>query len=378
MAQPKHRIPELDIARALAVLAIIVYHTGMIFSSAAYPGAGAPGRFVSFLDTFHLYTLFIVSGYLTRFDAPLTGRGVAKAARTLLLPYVVCCLFIMVGATAWSWRAGDPNATAQLTRWGEAALWGAGAQHPLALVQVERIGGIWFLPALFWAKLFIGAIARLKPAPKTTVIVGGFALAVWSANVVWLPLSIQSGLAAAAFMYVGWLMREHAEQLQRIRIPLTLVSLACWAAAAVWGGNSSIAMCAFPAGPIDVLGGIGATWCLLRLGVVLAAHVKPVASLLELVGRNTLPLFALHIVEDNTLPWWRLIQILLETCGAHPWTWIMLVACRLAIEAILVGLVFLVPFLRRVFFPHSRTTLRGAISRAARALDTASQVTCEG
>ena len=373
MSKATRRIPELDIARAIAVIAIIVYHTGMIFSKQAYPGAGAPEWLVKFLDTFHLYTLFIVSGYLTNFDRSLSVSLVLKAARSTLLPYVISCVFIIGGAAVWAQALGtDPGEAAQ--RWFEASWWGAGAQHPLALIpDLERIGGIWFLPALFWAKLYIGIFGKLPEPGKAVAMAAGLAFGIISQEHVWLPLSIQSGIAAAFFMYIGWLLRTHADAIARYRIPITLVAFTCWVVAIMNGGNSSIAMCAFPAGAIDIIGGIGASWCILRFSALVARYVPAVSAPLELAGRNTLPLFSLHIVEDNTLPMWILLPTLLATNGAHPWTWIALAAGRVLFDIMLVGLVFLVPWLRRVFFPHCRIMLRETGATFWRALYAASE-----
>lgn len=358
MSITTRRIPELDIARAIAVIAIIVYHTGMVFSEPLYPGAGMPEWLPKFLDTFHLYTLFIVSGYLTNFNRPLSGSLVAKAARSALLPYAISCLFIIGGSAMWACALGtDPAEQAQ--RWFEAALWGAGAQHPLALVpDLERIGGIWFLPALFWAKLYIGATAKLGDKGKLVAMLAALAFGMVSANYVWLPLSIQSGIAGAAFMYVGWLFRTHADALAAHRIPVTVVSAGLWIAAIAYGGNSSIAMCAFPAGIIDIAGGIGASWCILRVSALIARHAHGLSRALECAGRNTLPLFALHIVEDNTLPMWIILPTLITSCGAHPWSWVALACARLLFDAMLVGLMYVTPLLRTVFFPHIRVRLR--------------------
>lgn len=351
----KQRIPELDIARALAVVSIIIYHTGLLFGEASYDG-GMPWDIVRFLDTFHLYVLFIVSGYLTSFDAPLTGRGVLKSARGLLLPYLVSCLIIIGGgAISAGLQMGDPLLAAG--NWTQAALWGAGSDHEFALVHVLRIGGIWYLPALFWAKLFIGLIAKLKPKAKTVMVVALFALSYISGLFVWLPMSIQSGLGAILYMYIGYQLYRHADLVERFRIPIVIVSAVLWGLAIAFGGNSSLSMCIYPAGIIDIAGGIGATLCILTVAKLMARFLTGPASALEAVGKNTLALFTIHIIEDNITPWTIVIDILQKTIGYKPETWIPFLCVRLLVDALLMGIFYLIPPLRMVFFPHVK---RGA------------------
>lgn len=351
--QAKRRIPELDIARAVAVVSIIVYHTGLIFSSAMYPESGFPPKVVPMLDTFHLYVLFIVSGYLTDFDRPLTAAGVLKAARGLMLPYLVASLLIVAGTSLAAALQGL-DAGEQAVRWAQAALWGAGSDHAHALVHVTRIGGIWYLPALFWAKLFIGLIARLSPGRKALAVAAMFAVSYVSGMFVWLPLSIQSGLGAVAYMYIGFSLRRAREAIDRHIAPVLAVSAALWIPALAIGGNSSLAMCAYPAGIIDILGGIGATICILYAARLVARRLHAVAVPLELVGRNTLALFAMHIVEDNVAPWGPMIDTLRLSFGDNPLTWVILTCSRLLLDAMLVGAMYLLPPTRAVFFPHAR------------------------
>ncbi len=368
-AQSKRRIPELDIARAIAVVSIIIYHTGLTFSAEMFPKSGFPPQIVPVLDTYHLYVLFIVSGYLTDFDRPLTARGVLKSARGLLLPYLVACLLIIAGAAISAALQGfDP--AEQALRWTQAALWGAGSDHEFALAHVTRIGGIWYLPALFWAKLFIGLIARLSPRKKAVAVVLMFAVSYVSGLFIWLPMSIQSGLGAVAYMYIGSLIRRFRKTLDRYVVPVLAASAALWIPALMLGGNSSLAMCAYPAGPIDIIGGIGAAVCILYISRFIADHLHTAARLLELVGRNTLALFTLHIVEDNVAPWLIMIDILRQSFGDTPVTWLVLVGFRLMLNAALVGIAYLLPPTRAVFFPHVRgASVRRACGRFLHALD---------
>lgn len=348
----KRRLPEFDAARCIAVIAIIVYHTGIIFSERFYRGAGTPLDVVRLMDTFHLYALFIISGYFTDFSRRLSAGYAGKLARTLLVPYAAACLLTIAGAVICQLiLGGDPGKEA--LEWFQASLWGAGNGSDVALVQVRRIGGIWFLLALFWAKLAVALIAGVRDRrARAAIYLGLFIASVVSAQHVWLPWSIQSGVGAVFIMYLGRLLRDHGAFVEENRWGFAAGSAICWLLAFLFGGDSSMAMCAYPAGPIDVLGGTGATYLILRGSRLLCRHAKLAGALIERLGRDTLVLFTVHIVESNILPWDDWVATFLQSVGVHPWDWVTLVACRLLLDVAVTVLIMRIPVMRRIFYPR--------------------------
>lgn len=126
--------------------------------------------------------------------------------------------------------------------------------------------GIWFLFALFWARL----AASISFKFKSPVICGAacFSLGLLSTRYVMLPFDIQSGLCAAPFVMFGAYARSHKLFERRdfhVIVWPILLSIWCWAILEYNG--FSMAMCGYGETTIDLLrniaGSIASTVCIL-------------------------------------------------------------------------------------------------------------------
>ena len=351
MPSPARRLGYIDIAKAFAIAFIVIGHTGLVFSADAVPG-GMPSAVVRFAFTFHLPVFFIASGYFLHLDARLDGAYLLKNLRGLILPYALTCAFIVVAAALVGLASSPDEALFQAKRWVKAALWGAGATSPVSLWQTERIGGIWFLLALFWARMLVAATRRLPDAARWVVALAALALSVWSAGYVWLPLSIQSGLGCMAYVLLGAYIRTWGLFDRRLHPAVWVGLAALWLACIVWGGRASLAMSVYPLGVLDIVGGVAACFCVMAIARGVERHAAVPSRFLQWVGRNTLPLFALHILEDNILPWGAWGVELAGLTGGAWWTWLVLLAGRLCVDAALTGAAYVIPGVRLVYFPQ--------------------------
>lgn len=347
------RLAWADIAKGIAFIFIVVCHVGIVFSSATVNG-GMPPRLQSFAFTFHLPTFFILSGFFFHENTSLNWTFLKKSSKTLLLPYALTCLIIILGCTiAGQLRSG--SGLSEFVRWAQASLWGAGDRRDVAIWQVERIGGIWFLLALFWAQLILAATNSISIPKRFALLCCLLAIGVYSNRFVWLPLSIQSGLGCAIYVYVGMLARKFG-WLERSALPpwAWLAAGGIWLVVVLYGGHASIAMGDYPLGVLDVIGGIAGCMCICALSRLIDDYAKPLGRCLQLIGRNTLPLFALHIAEDNILNW-GLIGIDLSTLlGGMKYTWLVLLSIRIALDFSLAALAYIVPISRTVYFSKAR------------------------
>lgn len=346
----KQRVAWIDVAKGIAYLFIVVGHLGIVFSSAATPG-GVPPIVRSFAFTFHLPTFFILSGYFFHEDKGVDATFLKKNFFHLIVPYMVTCIFIIIGCTiAGQLRSGTGES--EFIRWTQAALWGAGDRRDVALWQVERIGGIWFLLALFWAQLLIALTHRFSRPVRFSILCCFMALGVYTNHLVWLPLSIQSGFGCALYLYIGMLVKKYG-LLERggLKIWMWLIIALLWAVVIKFGGYASIAMGDYPLGILDVLGGIAGCACICALSRMIDQFAPPLSNCLQLIGRNTLPLFSLHILEDNVLAWGQIGILFSTALGGMGFTWIILLVVRLAIDVVLSGCAYMLPCTRDVFFP---------------------------
>lgn len=332
------------------MLLIIVGHVGLVYSGDVVPG-GVPGFVTRFAFTVHLPVFFIASGYFMRMDARVTRAFVIKEARSLIVPYVAACALIVV-TTPIAWRLlYDLSLRESAWEWFCAALWGAGAVHEHALVNVQRIGGVWFLLALFWARLLVASLSRLADLPRLAVLTLALVGSVVLGEHVWLPLSVISGVGCAFYVYVGMLIRKY-DLFERVRGIARLIPLGLWAVSIAFGGQASLAMSVYPLGALDVLGGVGGCFCLMWLSMLVERWGGPLRALLERIGRNTLAIFSIHIVEDNALPWGLIGSTLSGATAGLPVTWVLVTASRVALDLVLASLLRFAPLLGPAFFPR--------------------------
>lgn len=89
----KHRVEFIDVAKALAIIAVIASHTAIRFL-----GLGAGAQFIFALAfTFHLPVFFVTSGYFLHVDR---RYELAKEVRALVIPYAVSSILIITFVSA--------------------------------------------------------------------------------------------------------------------------------------------------------------------------------------------------------------------------------------------------------------------------------------
>lgn len=144
------RIRFFDIAKGMAILAVILGHSA-IEANLFMPHRTAQ-IIVAICFSFHMPLFFILSGY---FMHPERKFRWAKESKQLLCTYAVTALCVLIGVTCMATLNHESRVLA-LRQWGMAALYGSGDVSDLTLWPVDfRIGAIWFLLALFWARLLL-------------------------------------------------------------------------------------------------------------------------------------------------------------------------------------------------------------------------------
>ncbi len=124
-----------------------------------------------------------------------------------------------------------------------------------------RIGAIWFLSALFWARLLLHFFAKL---PYTFIwVIACFLVGYSSSRYVWLPWSIQAGMCAVAFLYLGYLAKKY-DVLDFVKHApyIWIIALLIWIADIAFFGGMSMAMNNYGSRPIlAAVGSIAGTLC---------------------------------------------------------------------------------------------------------------------
>lgn len=358
----KARVEYIDVAKAVAILAVIAGHTAIRFVGV---GRGASLMFATCF-TFHLPLFFIVSGFFMKPERAFQWR---REAFSLVLPYAFTAAAVVVGICVSNYLLRDWGSTRQLLReWSSAALYAAGdiPRNPL-WPQTQRIGAIWFLFALFWARLFV-TLAHRTPAPWA--VIGVFFVAgYWSSKIVFLPLDLQSGMCAASFVYFGVLARKYDVLEQCARMPLIWLGIAAiWIWAILRYQGFGMAMCDYGPTPVwfvrNVAGGIAGAACVIGLCAALERFVSSWAiwRLLCSLGTVTLPIMCVHLFEDDVVRWGWIIDFTARAFGPMSLVWLIVLAARIILDVAIARLLARTPVVSGFLGLRRKAALSGSAS----------------
>ena len=337
--EKRPRFEAMDCAKGLAMVSVIVGHSPSI-----------PDLLRRFCFTFHMPFFFFASGFFSK-EEGLSRQYVRKQFKSLVVPYCATSI-ILVALMTLKAAFGPAPLIPTFTSWTLACLYGSGGVFPGMPDGVIAVGAIWFLLALFWAKLFLAAVH--KTGHPTVWVLGLFALGLKTKEFVWLPFSIQAGMCACLFLYIGQRFKSSASVVEgqgklAIRLPAILwACLAfCWVYCILHAGHLYMVSNTYENGVLDILGGISGSLCLIKLCGLLCAYGPRIARPLMWLGRNTLPILCMHLVELNVFG--SLLWRLGET------TWLIPLALQFAFTAVLVSMLYFAPrFVSSPFFASRR------------------------
>jgi len=336
MEEKKNRLSYIDTARGIAIIAIILGHLG-----------NSDLNRVVF--TFHVPIFFLISGYfISRKDS--YPAFIRKKARSLLVPYLTASLLIILFSIIRNiyYPTGESHKAVAMD-WLKAALYGAGDTWDKPF-HIRGIGAIWFLWATFWGLILLRPILRL-PRIFRPILCFGLPYAGYYSfrHYYWFPLSIQAGLAALGFMYIGFLAKEYRNTLDKIpekgKQLAMLLSFILWFTFIYDFKVFWLVHCDFGRGWWDILRSLAGCWCVILIAKMLDHSFKHLAGWLASPGRNSILILCLHILELNCFPW-RNFTDYLGRCGIAP---LNILYIRIALKLVwALGLTFILTRLRPV------------------------------
>lgn len=344
------RIRFYDIAKGIAIIAVIAGHSVLI-AGVFIPQGALAAVVYHICFTFHMPLFFIVSGYFMHPDRPFRWR---RESRELLATYALTAALIVVLNPFIAFFRGT-GVRLSLDGWVRAALYGAGDFGPYLWPVPFRIGALWFLLGLFWAHLLVHMAYRSgHPTPVILVL---FVIGYGSAQLLWLPLSVQSGMTAAAFVYAGTVARRYdVGAFIRSHSWIGAASCVIWMAAVLGFGDFSMAMNQYGHDTghvvLSIVGAFAGTVTVLCASILIDRHADIPARVLSLFGRNSLALLCVHIVEDDVMVWQSVIPALGRMLGDGRLVWLAVFVVRLLVDVLLAWLLFHVPRVNVLFFPY--------------------------
>lgn len=355
------RIAWIDLAKALAIIAIIVGHFTAFFASVS-PGADAAFRL---MDSFHVPLFFLLSGYCLK--GPLDRARAARLLKRCLVPYVFCgaaclvvCALFIKGFRLEQHLFG--------------LFYGAGAYRDRILfadpAAVQAIGALWFLPSLLFGQLFASLClrtARLSPALPVALALVLFLVGATTAGKLFLPFDLQQALCASWFICCGYLLKRHGAFERAPVLRLLQVAGALYMAALLSGTLEEPMYCnsTYHQPLVDCLGCVGAACLVASFAKGLERLPQRAEGALAWVGRNTLAIFCFHAITlapGDHLKWW-LLGIASAGAGV-PAVLMASLATDLALSLLLAWAAPFVPGVRAVFgyAPPDGSSPRGGSS----------------
>ncbi len=287
----KKRIDWIDIAKGICIFAVIIGHKG-------FQNAG-------FVYSFHLTVFFILAGFTSKIQ-PLTGELLKKWFRQLMKPFFFTCVAVLgmelVNQVIIARQASTVAVTDLIATSLKRFFFAAGSTSVFGSIDMGRfIGAIWFLPAMFFARIVLQLILNYISDNKfrflSAVAVSAVAVAV--SNIIWFPFSILSGLFAVPFMLVGYLSKE-GQILEKFKWWHYVLLVGFFAAGTIAGYSQRFyfVTCTMEDAFLTPLLGLASSLVIIGISQFLARFPM---GILKYFGRNSLIVLCVHLFEMNTL-----------------------------------------------------------------------------
>lgn len=257
----KQRITYIDGAKAIAIVLVIIGHCYWVKEKPSIPYV------YSFLYSFHMPLFFIIAGW---FIKPLTIKeALAKYSKAYLVPYFFTSLASgVIAASIILYKDADYSMLPFFKRWALSTIYAnPSLRNNLLFGDMPIVGILWFLFAIFWSNTIYSILKkRLDGFELFVYTVALSSIAIVSLKVLRLPFSIQSGVAAMIFVWVGDIAQKYKllDKFSKLSKDTILLLLILWAGS-VLKGTFTLTYCKFPLGEISFIGAITGSFLLLLL-----------------------------------------------------------------------------------------------------------------
>ena len=286
------RLRSVDIARGIGILAIIVGHFGI-------------PAIVRVVFTFHIPVFYLITGYFMKEEPVLLF--LRKKAKSLLIPYLITCLTVVLLQEIVAAVQGA-DVTRIIWTWVKAGFYGAGSSYHLPETFIA-IGAIWFLLATFWGSLLMQFVLRRNLVAQIVIVLVLFAFGYLTAHkLIWFPFGIQPGCCSVLYMYVGYLARKHENRIRKVTNKAWPVAFLIWFCFIYTFISFSLVRCDYGRGIFDIVASLCACYCIFFISERLDRLEWKAIDTLADIGRNSLIILCIHLVEMDLVDWWAVVD----------------------------------------------------------------------
>lgn len=297
------RIDYFDIAKGISMLCIIAGHLGV-------------DEINNFVFTFHVPIFFLISGYFMNDRLPMK-EFVVKRAKQLMIPYFIAWVFIAAGAVRFIavWLQDVPAVLFTVLNQFLSGLYGNGSGiHEIFIgehIYISSVGAIWFLPALFVAVVLVRYFMNQKYGGVWIFLIA--VLGYESSKAAWLPMSVQAGMVAASFVYLGMLARRYDIMEKKLPKEMAVGVAAVWVFCILFCGHLYLVENTFGNGIVDYAGALAGSYLVLKCSCLLEEKTRYIAKFFRFLGKHSLVLLCVHAVELKLMPWDTLLSGMMQS-----------------------------------------------------------------
>ena len=297
--ETKKRVKYIDVARGIAIICIILGHLGI-------------SNIDKVVFTFHVPIFFFITGYFID-DSLSMDEFIKKKIKTLIIPYICTCLVIILIATLKNMCFyGTEIASKTAMDWIMASLYGSGVNYDGGIYYVKAIGAIWFLLATFFGSVFLKGTLNMKRYTRIATILFLFVIGYKSYEIFLIPFSIQPGCCATIFMYIGYLIKDIKRGIKEVsvevKVVFTILAILLWFYFIKTFEGFFLVECYFGRGIIDILGCICGCYIIILISKFIGKYLRIISNALAFIGKYSLYVLCIHIVELNLIPWWNIAE----------------------------------------------------------------------
>lgn len=288
------RILWIDIAKTITIICMIIGH---IIPS---------GELRNLIYSFHMPLFFMLTGFTIKKIS--TSKElfcqIKKDFFRILIPYLTISFTeILIGIIVFKERIPINILMDKL-------VWASGVEvkgHP-------AIGAIWFLVALFFAKLLFSIIQLLFPTTSNGILymlaalIGHF-IAIKQA---WMVLSLDIVLVAVLYVYLGSLMKDYWSLIEDKQLVITIISWFIWIFYWNEGMFIEIAPRYYPRFPLCVFVSLCGCFCIFMLSKSIENQSK-FAEVLGNIGKHTLAILGVHYLSFRFMYLWSNHSIIINS-----------------------------------------------------------------
>ena len=286
--------------------------------------------------SFHMPLFFLVVGYFSKTwsDWPTAKQTLRKYFVRLVIPMAVTQLAItlwyvlmaLVQASTWQMVLSQLLATFSADVFPPPHMGGA-------------LGVVWFLLALFWAKVALLFLSRLKvwALPASVAIAIGtlllhqvFPYSLWC---------LSHGLTALPFVVLGWWLRTHKAPLW-----LCLIAVLCWGVALFFLPTMDMYSFTYSHYLLNALGACGGTYVVYFVSRLIAQHTRFAARLFSYLGVISLAIMCVHCFEIDC-HFGNHLRVALGLDLSAGWLYVWRYALTIALAVVLVH----IPKVKKLF-----------------------------